>query len=217
MHPLLQQPTGTYLASLPTHAIVEPRDNPNRMSDVTYQRLRRAIQSEGLNSTVVVRDLGGGLYEIVDGCHRVRAARDLALEYVAAWVYPPGTLDDAKAKALQIGFNALTGEPDLTAVAQALAEYDLLGQGLLDLAGYGQLDAQALMAALEPVDLTELTMAPQGTGGDQEDTKPPKPFELTLAFESAAQLAQVRKVLRKAAGKGGDLAAGLLRVAGLDG
>jgi ParB-like chromosome segregation protein Spo0J len=216
--PVLTQPTGTYLAAIPTHQLVEPPDNPNRMSEVTFHRLRRAIGQEGFNTTIVVRDLGGGLFEIIDGCHRLQAARDLGLAEVAAWVYPEGTCSDAKAKALQIGFNAITGEPDLTAVAKAMDEYGLLDSGLVELAGYGLADAEALIAALKPVDLDDLDSPAIPSQVDNEEGAGPAPvFELTLAFRSREELATAKRVLRKAApGKSKDLAEGFMRLAGLD-
>lgn len=215
--PVLTQPTGTYLAAIPLVSLAEPPDNPNRMSEVTYHRLRRAIGQEGFNTAILAREVGGGLFEIIDGCHRVSAARELGLVEVPAWVYPEGQCDDRKAKALQIGFNAITGEPDLTAVARALEEFDLAGDGLVELAGYGVTDAEALIAALHPPDLGDLGGGMPSEPAEEPAAGPPPVFEITLAFSSRDELAAVKRVLRKSApGKTKDLAAGLLRLAGLD-
>lgn len=216
---LYTQPTGTYLAALPVVDLAEPPDNPNRMSAVTYQRLSRAIGSEGFNTSVVCRELGGGLFEIIDGCHRVRAARDLGVTEIPAWVYPEGSCTDAKAKALQIGFNAITGEPDLTAVARALEAYSLVDCGLAELAGYGPEDAAALIAALTPMDFGDDPMPAQPADVEEPelDDGPPPVFELTLAFRSRQELTAARRVLQRAApGKSKDLASGFNRLAGLE-
>ena len=175
----------------------------------------------GFNTSVVVRELGGGLFEIIDGCHRVRAARDLGITEIPAWVYPEGACTDAKAKALQIGFNAITGGPDLTAVARALEEYQLVDCGLSELAGYDQTDAEALIAALQPADWDQADPAPAVVVDVEEsppDDAPPAVFELVLAFRSRQELTTARRLLQKAApGKSKDLVAGFHRLAGLDG
>jgi hypothetical protein len=199
--------------------MVEPPSNPNRMPEAVFQRLRKAIGREGFNAAILARELGGGLVEIIDGCHRVQAARDLGIQEIPAWVYPEGACDDAKAKALQIGYNAMVGEPDLTAVARAMEEFSLVDLGLVELAGYSALDADALIAALQPISLDDLASDPEPAGpADPEDKPAPtgKPVQLVIDLASKAELKAVKAALRKAGGGSKDLADGLRALVGCE-
>lgn len=177
--------------------------------------LVEGVRREGLNSAVVARELPNGVVEIIDGVHRVRAAREAGVDQVAAYVYPLGACSDAQAAAMQIGFNRLRGELDLTAVARQLATWDLVAEDLAVLAGYSDLEAQLLVDSLTPPttdDLMGLDPTPEPA---QESDGPAPVFELALRFASRAELQAVKKALRKSAGKSKDMAKGLLATLGL--
>lgn len=131
----------------------EPRSNPNSMPDREFGLLVHSIESEGFLQPVLVRQVGER-YVLVDGVHRVRAARQVGIGQVPAVVLPEDYPED-KARLVQIGMNRLRGDLDLYAVARTLEELDG-SEYDLELSGFSEDEIAAL---LQPID-----DAP--TGGD---------------------------------------------------
>jgi len=194
-----------------------------------YELLVGAIRAEGFLQPVLVRDLlppgssaadardpASRLYEIVDGVHRCRAARDANLSHVPAVVLPMDYPEE-KARLLQIGMNRLRGELDLVAVGETLAELSELVPDLdLALSGFTEAEVDGLLAAQSPINPNDLL----GDGMDAPDPADAQPeaavFMLEIPLDSAAELKAAKKSLRRAGGKGNrDLAKGLRAALGL--
>ena len=112
-----------------------PGRNPNVMLEDDYRRLVRAIQRVGFLQPVLVRACASGRFTIVDGHHRIRAARELGLEKVPCVV---AEIDDDVALALQIGMNKLRGSVDLGAAGEIVSTLAEAGWSVedLQLSGY---------------------------------------------------------------------------------
>jgi len=123
---------GQSIAGL-TMVVVDPNTiaanpwNPNRMTDATFEKVKRSIVEHGFVDPVTVREIESG-YEIVDGENRWRAAK--ALGIAAIPVANLGPISDHKAKKLTIIYNELRGAPEPDLLAQVLA--DLANEQTLD-------------------------------------------------------------------------------------
>lgn len=89
--------------------------NPKDKDDPDYEKVKKSVELNGLTQPIFVRenDNGETKYEILDGEHRHRAAKDLGLEYI--YVYDEGVVPDEYAKSLTIWHEVSVG----------MREYDL--------------------------------------------------------------------------------------------
>lgn len=117
------QPRGTAIELL----WVAPDDlhpnvyNANVLDGDMYDKAVASIRKYGFVDPVTVR-LVDGQYEIIDGEHRVRAARDLLLRLVPVIIVDA---DDDTARELTLVLNELRGRPDqakLQRILQGLSE-----------------------------------------------------------------------------------------------
>jgi ParB-like chromosome segregation protein Spo0J len=196
-------------------ALIAPAPlNANVMSPAKYRELVTSIRRIGFVDPVVIHQLNIGdpiVFETIDGHHRLRAAVEVGLPLVPALVLQPG--EDRRLVALAL--NRLRGETDLTQAGLVIAE--LLEDGLdpasLSISGFTERELDQLVAAVsqdaDDVELDDLgdVEVPTEVGAPVA-----RPFLLELTFQSKAELAEAKKILRKAAGKGVDLAEGLLRL-----
>ena len=90
--------------------------NPNRMGPANYARLKREL-ARGFLAPLLVRPRGNR-FQIIDGEHRFRLARELGCRAVPCVV---ATLSDQEARLKTLQMNGLRGEnaPDLDPVAIA--------------------------------------------------------------------------------------------------
>lgn len=192
----------------------EAPDNPNRMDPARFADLKRAITELGFLQPILVRTRSDGEYEVVDGHHRMWAARELKLPTIPAVLFE-GTREGAQRLA-QIGMNRLRGELDMHAVGVVFDE--LLRSDWeaveLTIAGFSDADLHALISAVQD-DTTRLTedvlaSAPAMT----PEPAPPSPFKLEIEFSDMAQMKKCRAALKRAAGRGGAMSLGLLRLIG---
>lgn len=95
--------------------------NPNRMDDAMFEKTKNSLQRFSQSSPLICREISRG-YEIIDGEHRWRAAKDLGRKEVAIWNL--GEMDDAAAKQMTIMFNELRGHPDIDSLSELVAELD---------------------------------------------------------------------------------------------
>ena len=125
--------------------------NPNRMSDVTYAKLRAYVEREGFVEPLIVRPHGDG-YEILGGEHRWRVAQELGYEAVPCVVVK---LDDRRAKILSVNLNELKGQtvPDLLADLVHDLSHDLTLEDLATQLPYDLADLH---------DFTDLLKIPDG-------------------------------------------------------
>lgn len=209
---MLRREDGDIL-EIPLDAIHDAPRNANRMTAGRYDLLRQAIGRHGFVQPVLVEVADAGGYRLVDGHHRTRVARELGLTKVPAVILARG---DARAVALSM--NRLRGEVDLAEAAVVLDElvHDGFAVADLGLTGFSEQEVADLLASVRDdsgIDDLDGVVAPTDTSGDAAAPDPTeRPFVLELHFRSRADLGAAKKALRRAAGKGGDLADGLLRL-----
>jgi hypothetical protein len=214
----------TDLAPVPHHTLrLEERDletlrvaarNANVMADDVYQALVEEIRAVGFIDPVLITADG----EIIDGHHRVRAAYDLGMASVPCIVVADESLIAKMREAVALGLNGLRGKTNQTIKAAIL----------VDLAGSYTLEVLAPVVGMAVVDLQELIAPPKDAldlsgldAGDSDSAldreRPERPFALDgLTFRSARTLRDVKRALRKAAGKGRDLSVGLLNLLSIE-
>ncbi len=196
----------------------DPPDNPNRMSQERLTLLEEATVAHGFLQPLLTRKLPSGRYQIVDGVHRAKAARAQGLTHLTSVVVE---CSDERARLLQVGLNRLRGELDLSHVGRILDELDNAGIGQEELrtTGYGDEEIADLLRSIReaeaPLDLGVGT-PPAPPQVDQDVSTNTKPHALELAFKTKAERDRAKRGLRKAAGKGGSLEAGLLALLGDD-
>lgn len=183
--------------------------NANKLNGAKFAELVASIHRIGFVVPIVARDLGDGDFEIVDGHHRVKAMRELG-ELKVPTLVVQGNEDP---RVIALALNRLRGETDL-AVASVIID-ELLEMGLshadLSITGFTEKEMTELVASLEQSDL-DIDDLGAASLPDEVGDPSARPFLLELTFKSKAELTAVRKALRKAAGKGNDLADGLLRL-----
>lgn len=214
------------IASVPVATLVDPEMNPNVMEPEQYELLKQAIAREGFLQPVLVRDpLPGELppdqetlarlgaapwFRIVDGVHRVKAAREVGVVDIPIMVVD---VDAQKAATLQIGMNKMRGELDLGAVANVLTELHDGGWSVPDLTltGFTEAEINDLLKATSPDDVMT---GPIAGPDDEPDTPTDGTFVLEVTFTSAKDMRKAKRALQRAAGKGRELGEGLLHLLG---
>lgn len=198
------------VVSIKVGNIKESASNPNAMESERFALLVEAIRKVGFLQPICVRGIAGGVYEVVDGHHRLAAARELKMEKVPCVVIDA---DGEKAAALQIGFNRLRGELDLAKVGAAIVGLQAEGWKVEDLAltGFTPDEIDDLVRAVSS-DADDVMASAAALDGAEEAI--PKPFLLELTFSSREDLQAAKKGLKHAAGATGDMAEGLLRLIG---
>lgn len=145
--------------------------NPNVMSPELFIKEVRSIKENGFIDPITVRELGEGL-QVIDGAHRVRAARELQLATIPA--VNLGVVDDAKAKRLTIIANELRGSP----------RSDLLSTLLADLATS---DTTAALAEVLPFTQLELDSLVSSVTTYDWDALPPAEADVVREVDIAAK------------------------------
>lgn len=208
------------IETLPVDMPEDAPVNANRMAPAKYAALRESIRRIGFVVPLVVVEIdssgnpgSGERRQIVDGHHRRRAARELGLVDVACVVCEAG--EDPRVVALAL--NRLRGETDL-ATAGAVIEELMAVEGMsaedLGITGFSARELESLVAAINSADEEpDLSDASGVELPDEVGTPALRPFLLELTFRTKEELTTARKALRKAAGRGNDLADGLLRLA----
>lgn len=106
--------TELEVLTVPIDDVIPNEWNPNRMDERTYEAARESIREYGFIDPVTVRPhpLQKGKWEILDGEHRHRGAKDEGYDEVK--IANVGEMSDVAAKKLTIIFNETRGEADLT-------------------------------------------------------------------------------------------------------
>jgi ParB-like chromosome segregation protein Spo0J len=98
-------------------AIVVPIDkidpnpwNPNVQPDWIFQKEKKSITKFGFVDPLTVREVRFDRYQIIDGEHRWRAAKELGYTELPCWNL--GLLDDADARELTVVLNETRGQPN---------------------------------------------------------------------------------------------------------
>lgn len=188
--------------------------NANRMTPAKFAQLVESIKRVGFVQHVLVTPVLDR-FQVVDGHHRRDAMRQLGRTHVPAVVLEPG--EDPRLVALAL--NRIRGETDLSVAAQVVTDLmEVMDAAAMDISGFSERELASLVDALEGP--REPTLADLAEAEIPEPVEEPdsgdRPFVLELSFRSRADLNAAKRALRRAAGKGGDLADGLLRLAGGD-
>lgn len=100
--------------------------NDNKQSKYMFDKLVATIRKDGFAQPITVRTgnekgkFKDGMYEIIGGEHRWRAAMALDMEEVP--IHNLGNIPDLRAKKLLLGLNKLHGESDHDALSKLLRE-----------------------------------------------------------------------------------------------
>lgn len=191
--------------------------NPNSMSEAEFKLLVENIKEDGFLQPVLLRPGDEvGTFWMVDGEHRAKGAAEAGMTEVPAVI--AADMDVARAVLQRIGMNKRRGELDLTQVAMDLLELSNRGLSTEELTVSG-FSGQEVADLLRSVDQTVTDVLPKDLGtlpdDDYEvDDEPTKPFVLEIEFTNREQYKKARRGLKRAAGKGKDLAEGLMKLLG---
>lgn len=190
--------------------------NPNEMSPEDMDLLRHGMSEAGFLQPILVWARPDDWYDMVDGHHRKDCAKALGYVDVPAHVLPED-FPPEKVDALRLALNRLRGQSSTTAVARHIQrmteDYPSLD---MTLTGYSQQVVDSLLESLSCDDLDDiLDEVGSAVITQDDDDKPAKAFTLELSFQTAEELKQVKRVLKKAAGRGNDIAHGVLVLAGV--
>jgi ParB-like chromosome segregation protein Spo0J len=94
-------------------------ENPNQLSDQDFRGLCEAVARLDFAQAVTLRQRAGQQFDVVDGNHRLRAARVAGLTELPALVYPE-SMTDAQLRALRLALNRWRGDPRPDVVAADL-------------------------------------------------------------------------------------------------
>ena len=116
--------------------------NPKDPDDPDYEKVKRSVEINGLTQPIFVRenDNGESKYEILDGEHRWRSARDLNFENI--YVYNEGEVPDDYAKSLTLWHEVSVGmsEADLAPLVVELNQLNFeLPYNELEIEGFENL------------------------------------------------------------------------------
>ena len=114
---------------VPIEQIVPNSYNPNKQTDFIYQKEKESIKKHGFIDPLLVRRVTGGKYEIIDGEHRWKAAKEL--EYKELKVEDIGEIDDFDAMTLTLVMNNTRGQDDVLQRAKLLQDIPDSQLGLL--------------------------------------------------------------------------------------
>ncbi len=191
--------------------LVEDPDNPNKMTAEEFALLVKVVRAEGMVQPILVQ-LVDGVYHIVDGHHRARAAKEAGIKQVYAVLWD-GTPE--MRRAMGIGMNKIRGELDLSAVQRIITDLHESGWTVpaLTVTGYSETEITDLLALAEAntEDIMEGAV-PSTEDRDRDDVGPGRPLILELTFTTSAELQTAKRGLRRAAGKGRELGEGLLKL-----
>jgi hypothetical protein len=95
--------------------------NPNKMDEFMFQKELNSITRFGFVTPIIIRTTPEGWYQIIDGEHRWKAAKQLEMAEIPVWNL--GVISDVDAKQLTVVLNETRGT----------AERDKLGELLKDL------------------------------------------------------------------------------------
>lgn len=91
--------------------------NPNVQDEATFRRELASIRRFGFVDPIIVR-VDGSTYEIIDGEHRWKAAKELGFEEIP--VFDIGPIGNHEAQQLTVVLNELRGKPQEKKLAELL-------------------------------------------------------------------------------------------------
>lgn len=167
-------PVETKTKLIPINAIHSNSWNPNVVPDEVMDSLVENIRRNGILQSVTVREVaepdgetvpGTGVYELIDGEHRWRAAT--LAEHTKVW----GTISEmsrSDARAQTLALNKLRGEMDPTGVAQIFADLKRSGASLDELSKFTGYGVDEMEASIKLLDYTWPDPPPPDDDTDEE-------------------------------------------------
>lgn len=192
--------------------------NPNKLDEERYAGLKALMAANGCLQPILVHWKAKGTLVIVDGHHRYWIAKELGWKSIDA-IYIKD-VDDAKVRAFSLAMNRARGDLDLTLSADVMRDIMIeSGWDVTQLSqntAFTEKEVEGLINAAKTFEDADLSDVGAGVGDEGAEAPVDKPFVLEVAFSNKEDLKLVRRKLKKAAGKGGDLGRGLLNVLGED-
>ena len=162
--------TNHYVQSIlvPVGKIVPNTWNSNKQSDFMFEKEKASIRKFGFIDPCTLRThpTKRGMFEMIDGEHRLRAAIELGYEDIPC--IDLGKLPDAEARALSDILNNLGGEDDPLLKADLLKKVIEAGGDLKDLLPYGDDELKALIEVSD-VDWSSLSTENPPSDGEPAD------------------------------------------------
>lgn len=122
--------------------------NPNRMDERTFNALVNAITEDGFLQPLLVRRLSDGGYEVIDGAHRLRAAKECGLKKVSCVIVET---DNERAKLQTVMMNRIRGKMDAKEMAKLLKNFS--DEWTKKLLAFSEKEYKDLMALLKEPEL----------------------------------------------------------------
>ena len=146
--------------------------NYNTEPPATFAKVIESLRRFGFSEPIVVRTIADGVYEVINGEHRVLAARELGMPEVP--VFDLGVISDDRARELCVIFNELGGRPDTVRLADLLRDI-VTTVAPADLVGVLPYAANELKHMLDSIDFSFRGLAGKDTRA--ADPEPPKVVE----------------------------------------
>lgn len=191
-------------------------ENPNKMEPERFDLLVQAVERYGFLQAVLVRKFGsaGGKprYQLIDGHHRYWAMQKARRTQLLAQI---ADVDDVQARALSLAMNRLRGDLDLRMSAEAIQSIvEITGWDIETVTVSTGFTAEEIDALLQKTALNAQDILGESLGEAEDERAPAAPFVLEIPFADRESYRLAKRKLKKAAGKGGDLARGLLNLLG---
>lgn len=187
-------------------------ENPNHMDADAYAGLVATIRRNGFLQPILVRQDDDGALTVIDGHHRLDATIECGRATIEAVVLCG--VDAARAHLLGLGLNRYRGDMHLGRASAILRDVNLTTEIAFDdivvTSGFSDRELRAMLETPAAPENMDLELPDEKL----DDAAPARPFVLEIRFERKEEFQLARKRLKKAAGKGGDLAVGLLAVLG---
>ena len=167
-------------------------------TDEQFEELKASIKTHGFTIPILVRKLDNGKYELIDGEHRIMAAKELGYTKVPA-VITEG--DDKKVTLLNVLANTARGTQNPMDVAEALKRAYDAGATIQELAaatGHTESWVKLYLALNELPDeyKEDLRQGRLKIGHVQEAMRLMDPVEIDAALQTAKQLGWTVKQLK---------------------
>lgn len=198
------------LEQIQTAALVPQARNANKMEASQFLALKSAIQNAGFLQPIVV-SLWEGRHHIVDGHHRVKAANELKMDLIPAYV---GAWSPEVQELLALGLNKNRGKIAENVAEQIIVELyadGFIDEKLLTFTGYSKAQLDAMLV------LPELPAPPQATDvvPDVTPDVDARPFKLTLSFATKAERDEAKRLFKEASGGAKDVTLGAKNLLGM--
>jgi len=156
--------------TIPVDKIDENPWNPNEMPERHFEQLKAEYERVGYAQLILVRPTGEDRYELVDGEHRWKAARQVGMEEMKAVVMD---LDDEEARLTTLNMNDIKGTDNPVKLAETLTEIDRSPTELAEVTVMEpeEIEAHQMLADLNQVEREDPSNPSSDSDGTGEDTR----------------------------------------------